>query len=159
MTCRSTMNHRAKKKPQISPLRCAPVEMTNLLQGHDLVSMRQRRQSLKKFVISTEGIMEQWATQGDERRSIQQLLSMASNCFPWNRYPTLCHPERSRGICSSTGLSWKCFRQGVTQCRGLRFQPLLGKELHRSQTDLSSRPERSGVERSAVSFRFLVWHV
>src|ERR1700751_1057273 len=60
------MNHRAKKKPQISPLRCAPVEMTNLLPGHDLVSIRRYGQSLKKFVISTGGIMEQWASQGDE---------------------------------------------------------------------------------------------
>ncbi len=27
----------------------------------------------------------------------------------WKRYSSLCHPERSRGICSFTGLSWKCF--------------------------------------------------
>jgi hypothetical protein len=73
----TTMNHRAKKKPQISPLRYATVEMANLLQGHDYVSMMQHRQSLKKIVISTGGIREQWATQGDER----SLLS--SNCFPW----------------------------------------------------------------------------
>ena len=24
-------------------------------------------------------------------------------------HPSLCHPERSRGICSSAGSSWKCF--------------------------------------------------
>jgi len=26
------------------------------------------------------------------------------------RRPLLCHPERSRGICGSADLSWKCFR-------------------------------------------------
>src|ERR1700722_14644535 len=28
----------------------------------------------------------------------------------WKRHLPLCHPERSRGICSSTARSWKCFR-------------------------------------------------
>jgi hypothetical protein len=42
-------------------------------------------------------------TQGDGKR----LLS--SNRSPWKRRPPLCHPERSRGICSSADLSWKCF--------------------------------------------------
>ena len=41
-------------------------------------------------------------------------------------------PERSRGVCISTDLAWK------TESR--------------PATELSSRPERSGVERSAVSF-------
>jgi hypothetical protein len=42
----------------------------------------------------------------------------------WKRPPPLCHPERSRGICSSTDLSWKCFRPErkrsgpVPACRG-----------------------------------------
>jgi hypothetical protein len=31
----------------------------------------------------------------------------------WKRKPTLCHPERSRGICSSADPSWKCFSTGV----------------------------------------------
>ncbi len=42
-------------------------------------------------------------TQGDEQR----LLS--SNRSLWKRSPPLCHPERSRGICSSADLYWKCF--------------------------------------------------
>jgi hypothetical protein len=33
----------------------------------------------------------------------------SSNHFPWKRCPSLCHPERSRGICSSADLPWKCF--------------------------------------------------
>jgi hypothetical protein len=47
--------------------------------------------------------------------SVPQPISM-------NRCPFLCHPERSRGICSSADLSWKCFST-----------------------------ERGGVERSAIS--------
>jgi hypothetical protein len=27
----------------------------------------------------------------------------------WEHHPALCHPERSRGICSSADLSWECF--------------------------------------------------
>ena len=49
-----------------------------------------------------------WArapTQGDEKH----LLS--SNRSPWKHRPPLCHPESSRGICSSTGLSWKCISE------------------------------------------------
>jgi len=38
----------------------------------------------------------------------------------WNRRPSLCHPERSRGICGSADLSWKCFST-VAQWRDLRF--------------------------------------
>jgi hypothetical protein len=43
-----------KKKPQISPLRCAPVEMTNLLHGKSQFSSGcAPRPWLNKFVIST----------------------------------------------------------------------------------------------------------
>src|SRR5882757_9304703 len=35
--------------------------------------------------------------------------SLSSNRFPWKRFPSLCHPERSRGICGSADPSWKCF--------------------------------------------------
>jgi hypothetical protein len=31
----------------------------------------------------------------------------SSHYFPCNQNPLLCHPERSRGICSSADLSWK----------------------------------------------------
>jgi hypothetical protein len=33
------------------------------------------------------------------------------------RNPLLCHPERSRGICSSADLSWKCFVGGTLSLR------------------------------------------
>jgi hypothetical protein len=49
-------------------------------------------------------------TQGEEK------LLLSSNRFLRKRRPPLCHPERSRGICSSADLSWKCFsteRSGV----------------------------------------------
>ena len=65
-------------------------------------------------------------TQGDEKRF------RSSNHSPWKRRPLLCHPERSRGICSS-------FHQ----------PPMLQLE-----DELSSRPKRSGVEGPAVSLRF-----
>ena len=42
-------------------------------------------------------------TQGDEKRLL------FSNRSLWKRRPPLCHPERSRGICSSADLYWKCF--------------------------------------------------
>jgi hypothetical protein len=67
------------------------------------------------FVIPAGGFMGLRPTQGDEKR----LLS--SNYSPWKRRPTLCHPERSRGICSSADLSWKCFRQSVAKWRDLLF--------------------------------------
>jgi hypothetical protein len=45
---------RTKKKPQISPLRCAPVETTNLLQENALSTQWTKgREWLNKFVIST----------------------------------------------------------------------------------------------------------
>ena len=33
---------------------------------------------------------------------------LSSDPSPWKRRPPLCHPERSRGVCSSADLSWKC---------------------------------------------------
>jgi hypothetical protein len=42
-----------KKEPQISPLRYAPVEMTNLLQGWGRFSMEKELSRSHKFVIST----------------------------------------------------------------------------------------------------------
>src|ERR1700688_4549261 len=32
-----------------------------------------------------------------------------ATAFLWMGCPPLCHPERSRGICSSADPSWKCF--------------------------------------------------
>jgi hypothetical protein len=48
-------------------------------------------------------------TRGDDKR----LLS--SNRSPWKRRSPLCHPEHSRGICSSADPSWKCFSTERTQ--------------------------------------------
>ena len=42
-------------------------------------------------------------TQGDENHLCSATALQRSR-------PSLCHPERSRGICSSTGLSWKSFQ-------------------------------------------------
>ncbi len=61
--------------------------------------------------------------------SVQQSLSIERLPFPF------CHPERSRGICSSADLSWK---NGSTP-----------------RKELSSRPEHSVVERSAVLLQLL----
>ena len=44
---------------------------------------------------------------GDEKRHL------FSNCSQWKRRPLLCHPERSRGICSFADPSWKCFSNRV----------------------------------------------
>jgi hypothetical protein len=40
------------------------------------------------------------------------------NHFPLKGRPFLCHPERSRGICSPADPSWKC---SSTERRDLRF--------------------------------------
>ena len=42
-----------KKKPQVPPLRCAPVEMTILLRDEFRVSRRKRSLSYNRIVIST----------------------------------------------------------------------------------------------------------
>src|SRR5271165_4046565 len=36
----------------------------------------------------------------------------------WKRHRTLCHPERSRGICSSADLSWRDLSLGVFRLDG-----------------------------------------
>ena len=51
-------------------------------------------------------------TQDDEKH----LLS--GNRSPWKRTPPLCHPERSRGICSSADHSWKCFSTECSEVEG-----------------------------------------
>jgi hypothetical protein len=41
----------------------------------------------------------------------------------WKRRRPLCHPERSRGICSSVDLSWKCFStEGATELSPLTLR-------------------------------------
>ncbi len=51
----------------------------------------------KSGVISTEVVMRLRPTQGDEKRLLSGKRSL------WKRRPPLCHPERSRGICSVRG--------------------------------------------------------
>jgi hypothetical protein len=48
------------------------------------------------------GVMGLLPTQGNEKR-----LGPATTLYEPS--PSPCHPERSRGICSSADLSWKCF--------------------------------------------------
>jgi hypothetical protein len=50
-------------------------------------------------------------TEGDfhHLRPALGVKSPSGNYSLWERPPPLCHPERSRGICSSTDHSWKCF--------------------------------------------------
>src|SRR5271169_4467982 len=42
------------------------------------------------------------------RTTTDLLSSQPLSGADWKRHPPLCHPERSRGICSSADLSWEC---------------------------------------------------
>jgi hypothetical protein len=57
-------------------------------------------------------------TQGDEKRLF------SSNHSPWNRRPSLCHPERSRGICSFSRFSHKLSPMGVLRSFGTLPTPM-----------------------------------
>src|ERR1700730_12777322 len=48
---------RTQKKPQISPLRCGSVEMTNLLQGNGILSQSTNGSTALKKFVSTVGVM------------------------------------------------------------------------------------------------------
>jgi hypothetical protein len=62
--------------------------------------------------------------------------------LPWKSGPPLCHPERSRGICSSTDLSWKCFRPVRAFC-GVPWSPALeGQGWHSRCSKLSVAQSR-----------------
>src|ERR1700728_706464 len=37
----------------------------------------------------------------------QSTSGWLGDCFSWKQRPPLCHPERSRGTCSSADLSWR----------------------------------------------------
>jgi hypothetical protein len=54
--------------------------------------------------------------------------------YKWKRQPSVFHPERSRGICSSAGSSWKCFRGSG-----------LGFEARRVDCQTSAQPGRAGA--------------
>src|ERR1700689_1345618 len=57
-----------EKKPQIPPLRCAPVEMTKLLQKY--LCFQGYSQSPNEIVISTGEFIGFQPTQGDEKRGL-----------------------------------------------------------------------------------------
>src|SRR3984885_4687794 len=116
------------------------------------------------FVISTGGVMGLRPTQGDEKRVL------FSNYCCWKRRPPLCHLDRiSHGRWPAQGdetrfssnyCRWKrrpplCHLDRISHGRWpaqgdeKRFPALLSLEAPPSP--LSSRPERSAVERSAVS--------
>jgi hypothetical protein len=113
-----------REKQQVPPLHYAPVGMTILLvigtvhpnrrlrDVRFLWLTRTQADSLTKLSSRPE---ESWAfrpTQGDEK----QLLS--SHRSSWKRRSPLCHPERSRGICSSTDHSWECFSTERSEVEG-----------------------------------------
>src|SRR5580693_4184394 len=64
-----------------------------------------------------------------------RLFIIRSTESEWKRHPPLCHPERSRGICSSTDLSWKCFstKRSVKHMKTYRIATVpgdgIGKEV------------------------------
>jgi hypothetical protein len=74
---------RGKKKPQISPLRCAPVEMTNLLERGFVPLLERYR---LKFVANLSSRPElPWASDPPKvmkNASVQQLLSKEPSPFP-----------------------------------------------------------------------------
>jgi hypothetical protein len=79
------------------------------------------------------GVMGLWPTQGDEKR-----LGPATTLYELS--PSPCHPELSRGICSSADLSWKCFsteRSPVERgffFSGQKKSPLFPRGFSKSQT-------------------------
>jgi hypothetical protein len=85
-----------------------PVEITTLLNhSWSIVHWVLTAFSDNKFVISTGAVMGLRPSQGDEKR-----LGAATTVYETIAL-SFCHPERSRGICSSADHSWKCFRQGM----------------------------------------------
>jgi hypothetical protein len=84
--------------------------MTNLRRGGDSVSRKSPRNCRSlgfarddkgEGELSMESGLDPAAPLDDEKDP------PAGNHFLLNRNPLLCHPERSRGICSSADFSWK----------------------------------------------------
>jgi hypothetical protein len=88
----------------------------------------------------------------------------------WKRDPPLCHPERSRGICSSADLSWRCFSRersrepALSEVEGdLLFSRLvlemffrgsgLGFEARRADCQTSAQPGRAGAQIGKIQER------
>ena len=118
------------------------------------------------FVISTGEVMGRWPAQGDEKRC-------SSNYCRWKRRPSLCHLDRrshgpsarpvmKNSFCSATTLNGSAALPFVLSTGEVMGRwPAQGDEKRVLFSNyclpetppfpLSSRPERSVVERSAVS--------
>jgi hypothetical protein len=89
----------SEQKPQVPPLRYAPIGMTIRWVTEQIPST--------ELASRPEEVMGLRPTQGDEKRLV------FSNYPPWKHHPSLCHLDRSaaqwRDLCVDA-LSWKCFR-------------------------------------------------
>ncbi len=109
---------RIEKKPQISPLRCAPVEMTNLLHGKSsIIQWMHARPWPNKFVISTGVVMGLRSTQGDEKR-----FGPATTLYGTVALPFVI-PSAAEGSTVPRTLPGNVFRPSVAEWRDLRFPP------------------------------------
>src|ERR1700721_2512567 len=89
-------------RPQISPLRCAPVGMTR---GRAVLPGSVVSEWVAFFVAFTGEVMGLRPTQADEMR-----LLFSSHCLCMD-HPPLCHLDRSAAQwrdLRSTGPSWEC---------------------------------------------------
>jgi len=94
------------KRPQVSPLRYAPVEMTILLQLRFRISPGNS-ESHPQTALSSR-LEESWAC--GPPKVIKNTSSGIHSL--WNRYPFLVIPtgaKRSGGTCGSADPSWRCF--------------------------------------------------
>jgi hypothetical protein len=115
--------------------------MTNLFSNQPQCSRRWRN-LCNKFVISTGQVIGLRPTQGDEN------LLPSGDHSPWKRHAPLCHLS-----IPITNPQWKrrpplvipSAAEGPAVLRTFR-----GNVVRQKAKNLSSRPERSGVERSAV---------
>ncbi len=73
-----------------------------------------------------------------------------TNSTQTKRHPQLVIPSAAEGPAVSTDLSWKCFSVFRQSCHGPFGPPEGMKNATEVATELSSRSERSVVERSAV---------
>jgi hypothetical protein len=54
---------------------------------------------------------------------------LSSHRSPWKHRAPLCHPERSRGICSSADHSWKCFSTDLRRPLRLNLRTTQGAQI------------------------------
>jgi hypothetical protein len=73
-----------------------------------------------------------------------------------NRHPFLCHPERSRGICSSADPSWECFSTELSWACGppkVMKNASVQHPLSMQPLPFPCHPDRSEAERRDPRFR------